>query len=130
MSATLKLSIGMFNTVLVHSTSHFHCSSVEELAANKGISMAQVALAWCINKPGSYTFMSCHVMRSCLHSGVAAAVVGTTSLQNLKDVIGKLLPWRSAMGLAFFSGSVYISLSEKEVSYLEGPYRDQPFYMD
>ena len=48
--------------------------SVEELAQKKQISMAQVAMAWMFAKPG-----------------VTAPVVGTTSLQNLKDLIGVLL---------------------------------------
>ena len=48
-------------------------SSVEEVAQKKGISMAQVALAWMLAKPG-----------------VTAPIVGTTSLHNLKDSIGVL----------------------------------------
>ena len=44
---------------------------VEEVAKKRGISMAQVALAWVIAKPG-----------------VTAPIVGTRSLENLKDLIG------------------------------------------
>ncbi|KAJ3560186.1 hypothetical protein NP233_g11002 [Leucocoprinus birnbaumii] len=44
--------------------------SVEELAENKGVSMAQVALAWVLHR-----------------EGVSAAIVGTTSLDNLHDLI-------------------------------------------
>lgn len=47
--------------------------SVEEVGKKKGISMAQVAMAWILAKPG-----------------VTAPIVGTTSLQNLKDLIGTL----------------------------------------
>jgi len=43
---------------------------VEELAAKKGISMAQVAVAWSLHK-----------------DGVTAPIVGTTSLKNLEDII-------------------------------------------
>ncbi|KAF5346826.1 hypothetical protein D9756_010565 [Leucocoprinus leucothites] len=43
---------------------------VEELAKSKGISMAQVALAWVLQR-----------------EGVSAAIVGTTSLDNLHDLI-------------------------------------------
>ena len=47
--------------------------SVEEVAKKKQISMAQVAMAWMLAKPG-----------------VTAPIVGTTSLHNLKDLIGVL----------------------------------------
>ena len=47
--------------------------SVEEIAKKKGVSMAQIALAWCMAKPG-----------------VSAPIVGTTSLDKLKDLLGKL----------------------------------------
>ncbi|KAL6308515.1 hypothetical protein BKA93DRAFT_762860 [Sparassis latifolia] len=43
--------------------------SVEELA-RKGIDIAQVAIAWSLSKPG-----------------VTAPIVGTTCLDNLKDII-------------------------------------------
>lgn len=49
--------------------------SVEEIAKKKGISMAQVAIAWSLSKPG-----------------VTAPIVGTTSLDNLKDIIGEIRP--------------------------------------
>lgn len=42
---------------------------VEEIAKTRGVSMAQVALAWVLAKPG-----------------VSAPIVGTTSLQNLDDL--------------------------------------------
>ena len=45
---------------------------VEELAGKKGCSMAQLALAWIMNRPG-----------------VTAPIVGTTSLENLADLIGE-----------------------------------------
>ena len=45
---------------------------VEELAKKKGCSMAQLSLAWIMSKPG-----------------VTAPIVGTTSLENLQDLIGK-----------------------------------------
>ncbi|KAF8911474.1 aryl-alcohol dehydrogenase [Gymnopilus junonius] len=43
---------------------------VEEVATKKGISMAQVAVAWSLHK-----------------DGVTAPIVGTTSLKNLEDII-------------------------------------------
>ncbi|KAM5541952.1 hypothetical protein V8D89_004262 [Ganoderma adspersum] len=47
--------------------------SVEELAKKKGVTMAQVALAWMLAKPL-----------------VSAPIVGTTSLANLEDILGSL----------------------------------------
>lgn len=44
---------------------------VEEIAKKKGISMAQVSVAWSLSK-----------------EGVTAPIIGTTSLQNLEDIIG------------------------------------------
>ncbi|TCD64773.1 hypothetical protein EIP91_003633 [Steccherinum ochraceum] len=44
---------------------------VEELAQKKGVSMAQIAVAWTLSKPE-----------------VSAPVIGSTSLKNLEDIIG------------------------------------------
>ncbi|KAI0328025.1 oxidoreductase [Cubamyces sp. BRFM 1775] len=46
---------------------------VEELAKQKGVSMAQISLAWIMAKPG-----------------VTAPIIGTTSLSNLEDILGAL----------------------------------------
>ncbi|KAI0328027.1 Aldo/keto reductase [Cubamyces sp. BRFM 1775] len=46
---------------------------VEELAQKKNASMAQIALAWIMSKPG-----------------VTAPIIGTTSLKNLEDILGAL----------------------------------------
>jgi aryl-alcohol dehydrogenase-like predicted oxidoreductase len=48
-------------------------SSVEALAKKRGISMAQVALAWSMSK-----------------DQVSAPIVGTTNLANLEDLVGEL----------------------------------------
>jgi hypothetical protein len=45
--------------------------SVEELAKKKGIKMAQIAIAWSLKR-------------------VTAPIVGTTKLQNLKEMIGEI----------------------------------------
>jgi aryl-alcohol dehydrogenase-like predicted oxidoreductase len=45
--------------------------AIEEVAEKRGISMAQVALAWVMGK-----------------KEVSAPIIGTTSLDNLKDLIG------------------------------------------
>ena len=47
--------------------------SVEELSKRKGVSMAQISLAWILAKPG-----------------VTAPIVGTTSVEKLADLIGAL----------------------------------------
>ncbi|KAI0760956.1 Aldo/keto reductase [Trametes elegans] len=46
---------------------------VEELATKKGVSMAQIATAWVLAKPG-----------------VTAPIIGTTSLKNLEDILGAI----------------------------------------
>ena len=55
-------------TILLYNSAH----SVEEIAKKKGITMAQVALIWTMSK-----------------EGVTAPIVGTTSLENLVQLIGK-----------------------------------------
>lgn len=49
------------------------CYRVDDLAKKKGISMAQIAIAWVLSK-----------------EGVTAPIIGTTSLDNLKDILGML----------------------------------------
>lgn len=46
---------------------------VEALSKKKNISMAQVALAWCLSK-----------------DPVSAPIIGTTNLSNLEDLVGEL----------------------------------------
>ncbi|EMD34225.1 hypothetical protein CERSUDRAFT_117121 [Gelatoporia subvermispora B] len=65
---------------------------VEEIAKKRGISMAQVSIAWILSKPG-----------------VTAPIVGTTSLDNLKDILA----------------GADVKLTEEEIKYLEEPYRPQ-----
>ena len=89
---------------------------VEELAGKKGCSMAQLALAWIMNRPG-----------------VTAPIVGTTSLENLADLIGEcgLILWAGRVGskggrvLTGFVGAVDVKLSEEDMKYLEEPYIPQ-----
>ncbi|KAF9806922.1 hypothetical protein IEO21_08472 [Rhodonia placenta] len=61
----------------------------EELSKQKGVSMAQISIAWSLSK-----------------DVVAAPIVGTTSLANLKDIIEGAL----------------LQLTEEEIKYLEEPY--------
>ncbi|KAH8818651.1 NADP-dependent oxidoreductase domain-containing protein [Flagelloscypha sp. PMI_526] len=65
---------------------------VEKIAKDRGITMAQVALAWIMGK-----------------EGVSAPIVGTSSIENLKDLLG----------------AVKITLTEEERKHLEEPYEAQ-----
>ncbi|KAH8093161.1 Aldo keto reductase [Cristinia sonorae] len=65
---------------------------VEEIAKKKGVSMSQIAIAWSLAFPG-----------------VTAPIVGTTKLENLKEIID----------------AVHIKLTEEEIKYLEEPYVPQ-----
>ncbi|KAG8910395.1 hypothetical protein FRC01_006353, partial [Tulasnella sp. 417] len=67
---------------------------VLEIAERHGVSMAQVALAWSLSKP----FMT-------------APIVGTTSLEKLRDVVG----------------GVKVKLTEEEIKSIDEPYRPKPF---
>jgi len=90
-SSSDSFLIRMTDTMLRESTEKI-VNRVEEIAKKRGISMAQVALAWSMGK-----------------EGVSAPVVGTTSLENLMDLIG----------------AVHVQLTEEEVKYLEEPYHPQ-----
>ncbi|KAJ7158528.1 Aldo/keto reductase [Mycena filopes] len=76
-------------------TSRGASDEVEEIAQKRGISMAQVSVAWMLGK-----------------EGVSAPIVGTTSLKNLHDIIGQWIfaDWGSPQ------------LTEEEIKYLEEPY--------
>jgi len=63
---------------------------VEELAKKRGVSMAQLSLAWTLTK-----------------DIVTAPIIGTTSLDKLKELID----------------AVDLKLSEEEIKYLEEPYK-------
>lgn len=66
--------------------------SVEEIAKKKGISMAQVAVAWSLGKEGECTALTVQiVLFSNSAIGVSAPIVGTTSLKNLEDLLGSHL---------------------------------------
>ncbi|CCO33886.1 Putative aryl-alcohol dehydrogenase C977.14c [Rhizoctonia solani AG-1 IB] len=67
-------------------------SRVEAVAKSKGVSMAQVAIAWSLSKDGT-----------------TAPIIGTTSLQNLEDIVG----------------SIHVKLTEEEIKQLEEPYVPQ-----
>ncbi|KAG8911337.1 hypothetical protein FRC01_005772 [Tulasnella sp. 417] len=66
---------------------------VAEIAKRRGISMAQVALAWSLSKP----FMT-------------APIVGTTSLEKLKDIVG----------------GIHVKLTDEEIKSIDEPYKPKP----
>ena len=102
-------------------------AAVEALAKRKGpgVSMAQVAVAWMLAKPG-----------------VTAPIVGTTSLANLEDILGECSrhhyrDWKGWIGAdgghraphtvhRTPTGGLDVQLSEADIKELEEPYRPQP----
>ena len=73
--------------------------------------MAQVAIAWSLSK-----------------DGVTAPIVGTTSLSNLKDIIGIYLIIRVSVDKFINKVNiegVHVELTEEEIKYLEEPYQPQ-----
>ena len=79
--------------------------SVEELAKEKGVKMAQIAVAWSLKR-------------------VTAPIVGTTKVENLKEMIGE---WDVTHGLSLralirIAEALDIELTEEEVKRLEEPY--------
>ncbi|KAF8219811.1 aryl-alcohol dehydrogenase [Tricholoma matsutake] len=71
---------------------------VETIAKKLNISMAQVGIAWCLAKEGKN-----------YHIRVTAPIVGTTSLQNLEDIIS----------------GVHVKLTDEDIKFLEEPYKPQ-----
>lgn len=67
--------------------------SIERIAKERNISMAQVSLAWVLNRPGVYwhpTWRS-FTRHLTISAGVSASIVGTTSLQSFSDLIGNVI---------------------------------------
>lgn len=85
--------------------------SVEEIAKKRGVSMAQIAIAWVLSKPF-----------------VTAPIIGTSSLEKLKDSIGEY----SFTFLLYLSWlphyepeGAFIQLTEEEIKALDEPYKPQ-----
>ena len=73
--------------------------------------MAQIATAWVLSKPG-----------------VTAPIIGTTSLKNLEDILGKhpltVLPRTLLVDASQnAAGALDVKLTEEEIKYLEEPYQ-------
>ncbi|KAJ7439991.1 aryl-alcohol dehydrogenase [Mycena latifolia] len=79
--------VGMYNSGAAAATI---VGRVEEVAKKRGVSMAQVALAW-----------------SMCTDGVTAPIIGTTSVEKLKDSIA----------------AVHLKLTPEEMKYLKEPYQ-------
>jgi aryl-alcohol dehydrogenase-like predicted oxidoreductase len=57
--------------------------------------------------------------------GVTAPVVGTTSLQNLHDLLGKNFPVLAEVISHFTQGAVDVHLSDEDIKELEEAYQPQ-----
>jgi hypothetical protein len=83
---------------------------VQKIAEARGISMAQVGLAWVLSR-----------------EAVSAALIGTTSLSNLKDIIGTSREYSlSQLILNVVSAGVHVQLTDEEINIIEEPYKPQP----
>jgi diketogulonate reductase-like aldo/keto reductase len=84
--------------------------SVAEIAKERGVSMAQIGLAWILSK-----------------DVVSAPIVGTTSLDKLADLVGEWIVYDSRpislirMGIA----AVNLKLTEEEIKSIEEHYKPQ-----
>ena len=82
--------------------------SVGELAERKGVKMAQIAFAWSAKK-------------------VTAPIVGTTKLDNLKEMIGENRVLQRARGADQTPvDALEVELSDEDLEYLEKPYKPNP----
>ncbi|KAK0457200.1 NADP-dependent oxidoreductase domain-containing protein [Desarmillaria tabescens] len=81
---------------------------VEELAKKKGLTMAQLSIAWILSK-----------------EGVTAPIVGTTSIDNLKELIGEILSLDEDGKVmnGFLSEATKVELTPEDVKFLEEEYR-------
>ena len=78
---------------LSRSLVYSHFRRVEEVAKKKGVSMAQIAVAWTLAK-----------------DGVSAPIVGTTSLSNLEDIISTWLAFSPRL-----RSHSYISCTQRQL---------------
>ncbi|KAG6877907.1 hypothetical protein C0993_002392 [Termitomyces sp. T159_Od127] len=105
------LARGLLTRPLEEQTKRGETDCVEELAAKKGLTMAQIALLWSLSK-----------------DGVTAPIVGTTKLKNLEELICKCLHTRltwNGISLDVKLAVVDMKLTEEEMKYLEEPYVPQ-----
>ena len=61
--------------------------SLEEIANKKGVSMAQTALAWSMQKDGKIVHVVDYNIYSSRHAAVTAQIIGTILLDNLKELL-------------------------------------------
>lgn len=93
--------------------------------------MAQVALAWALNKDGdnrTHSLLAFSLgLNYCNFAGISAVVIGTTSISNLKDSIGEWFLRLTSLWIPFDcpKGAVNVKLSDKEIDFLEEPYQPQ-----
>lgn len=68
--------------------------------------MAQIGVAWVLAK-----------------EGVTAPIVGTTNLDNLKDILGTSFLFSIKASAHFCPAGAHLKLTEEEVKFLEEPYQ-------
>jgi aryl-alcohol dehydrogenase-like predicted oxidoreductase len=83
--------------------------AAETVAKARNITMAQVALAWVLSK-----------------EQVSAPIVGTTSLNNLHDLISKSSLYPSLALLTRYAEAIHIKLTDDEITSLEAGYKPMP----
>lgn len=110
---------------------------VEELAKKRNTSMAQIGLAWTLSKEGSSDLPSlCNqpvlgIRVPCadlfLNTAVTAPIIGTTSLDKLKDLISKTACVVHLRVQYFLMTSdadaIDLKLTEEEIKHLEEAYK-------
>ncbi|KAG8943117.1 hypothetical protein FRC04_003197 [Tulasnella sp. 424] len=84
------LARGFLARPLKDETQRAKVDGISEIAKKRGVSMAQIAVAWSLS-----------------NEFVTAPIVGTTSLEKLKDLVG----------------GVHIQLTEEEINAIDKPYR-------
>ncbi|ETW83561.1 hypothetical protein HETIRDRAFT_313824, partial [Heterobasidion irregulare TC 32-1] len=86
---------------------------IEELSKKHGVSMAQISLAWVLSKDSgllSWPVARDRLIWARLCIAVSAPIVGTTSLEKLKDLISAL----------------DVKLFDEDIKYLEDAYKTVP----
>ncbi len=80
---------------------------VEAIAKEKGVSMAQIALAWSLSKPF-----------------ISAPIVGSTKIDNLQDLLGmRGLGRRADRADGRATDGVNLKLTDEEIKRIEEPYQ-------
>ncbi|KAJ7749008.1 NADP-dependent oxidoreductase domain-containing protein [Mycena olivaceomarginata] len=112
------IACGALSRPLSQQSKRVETDAVEEISKKRGISMAQVAVAWVLSK-----------------DVVSAPIVGTTSLANLADIVDMPVFLAVSLNLIserndvlFLQGAIHVQLTEEEIKYLEEPYQPMAIF--